>query len=113
MDKKIKKKGRPLGSGDRNKTILGMRVTDEELEIIQEVLEKLKVKFKTNKKIILYLFEKYNKLHIRNNADLDELLLKLIVKELDKKIYSKEEKVHLRKFYEKIQNKGLKNIFNI
>ncbi|CAK7030468.1 hypothetical protein [Fusobacterium varium] len=103
MDEKIKKKGRPLGSGDRNKAILGMRVTDEELEVIQEVLEKLKVKFKTNKRIILYLFEKYNESYIKNNVDLNELLLKLISKALDKEIYSKEEKIQLKRFYEKLK----------
>ena len=30
MNRKIEKRGRPLGSGNRNKTILGVRVTDEE-----------------------------------------------------------------------------------
>lgn len=102
MGGKIKKRGRPLGSGNRNKTVLGMRVTDEELEIIQEVVEKLKVKFKTNKRIILYLFEKYNKPY-RNKVLLDGLLLKLIAKELDKEIYNTEEKRQLKKYYKKLK----------
>ena len=48
-----RKKGRPLGSGSKNKTILGVRVTDKEFEIIQKGIKKLKTKFKTNREIII------------------------------------------------------------
>ena len=113
MSTKIQKRGRPLGSGNKVKTILGIRVSCEEYDIIEKGLAKLKPKFKTNKKIITYLFEKYNKFHIGDKAELDELLLKLISKKLNKDIYSKEEKKQLKEFYKKIQSKGLKNIFNI
>ena len=60
MSTKIQKRGRPLGSGNKVKTILGIRVSCEEYDIIEKGLAKLKPKFKTNKKIIIYLFEKYN-----------------------------------------------------
>ena len=61
MNKKIERRGRPLGSGNKVRTILGMRVSYEEYNIVKEGLVKLKPKFKTNKKILIYLFEKYNK----------------------------------------------------
>ena len=50
MNKKIERRGRPLGSGNKVRTILGMRVSYEEYNIVKEGLVKLKPKFKTNKK---------------------------------------------------------------
>lgn len=79
-----RKKGRPLGSGSKNKTILGVRVTDKEFEIIQKGIKKLKTKFKTNREIIIYLFKKYNKFEINERIIEDNLLLKLISEELSK-----------------------------
>ena len=61
---KIGKKGRPLGSGNKSRVILGIRVSEEEFQIIKEGLVKLKVKYKTNKKAILHLFEEYEKIQL-------------------------------------------------
>lgn len=113
MNEKIERRGRPLGSGNKVRTILGMRVSYEEYNIVKEGLVKLKPKFKTNKKILIYLFEKYNKFHMVNKLELEELLLELISKELNKINYSKEEKIQLKKIYKEIRIKGLKNLFNI
>ena len=101
------KKGRPLGSGSKNKTILGVRVTDKEFEIIQKGIKKLKTKFKTNREIIIYLFE------INERIIEDNLLLKLISEELSKNKYTKEEKMLLKRVYKEIQKKGITSIFYI
>ncbi len=61
---KVEKRGRPLGSGNKNGVILGIRVSEEEAQIIKEGLAKLKIKYKTNKKAILYLFKEYDKIQI-------------------------------------------------
>ena len=106
-----RKKGRPLGSGSKNKTILGVRVTDKEFEIIQKGIKKLKTKFKTNREIIIYLFKKYNKFELRIIED--NLLLKLISEELSKNKYTKEEKMLLKRVYKEIQKKGITSIFYI
>lgn len=113
MNEKIKRRGRPLGSGNRNKTILGIRVTDEEFEIIQKGLRKLKTEFKTNREIIIYLFKKYDNLEVKDNVEDNNPLLELISEELNKNRYTKEEKRQLRKIYIEIQNKGITKIFNI
>ncbi|WP_278571447.1 hypothetical protein [Fusobacterium ulcerans] len=107
------KKGRPLGSGSKNKTILGVRVTDKEFEIIQKGIKKLKTKFKTNREIIIYLFKKYNKFEINERIIEDNLLLKLISEELSKNKYTKEEKMLLKRVYKEIQKKGITSIFYI
>ena len=78
MNRKIEKRGRPLGSGNRNKTILGIRVTDGEFEIIEKGLRKLKTEFKTNREIIIYLFKKYSNFEVKDNVEDDNPLLKLI-----------------------------------
>ncbi len=113
MNRKIEKRGRPLGSGNRNKTILGVRVTDEEFELIKKGLRKLKTEFKTNKEIIIHLFKKYGNFEIKNNAEDDNLLLKLISEELKKDKYTKKEKMQLKRIYREIINRGITNIFNI
>lgn len=113
MNKIIKKRGRPLGSGNKNKAILGIRVTENEFKIIKEGLAILKSEFKTNREIILYLFKKYNKFEIKNKNEDNNLLLKLINEELNKNRYTKEEKIQLKKIYRKIQDRGIRNIFNI
>ena len=100
-----RKKGRPLGSGSKNKTILGVRVTDKEFEIIQKGIKKLKTKFKTNREIIIYLFKKYNILE-ENNKKSDKMFLKIIIEEMKKKKYTKEEKEQLiKEIYKTIENK--------
>ena len=43
---------------------MGIRVSEEESQIIKEGLAKLKVKYKTNKKAILHLFEEYDKIQL-------------------------------------------------
>lgn len=93
MNEKIKRRGRPLGSGNRNKTILGIRVTDGEFEIIEKGLRKLKTEFKTNREIIIYLFKKYDKFKIKNETEDNNPLLKLISEELNKNRYTKKEKM--------------------
>lgn len=113
MSEKIKKRGRPLGSGNRNKTILGIRVTNEEFEIIQKGLGKLKTEFKTNKEIIIYLFKKYDNFEIKNNTEDNNPLLKLISEELKKDRWTKKEKMKLKRVYREIINKEITNFFNI
>ncbi|WP_462427768.1 hypothetical protein [Fusobacterium varium] len=61
---RIEKRGRPLGSGNKSRVVLGIRVSEEESQIIKEGLAKLKVKYKTNKKAILHLFEEYDKIQL-------------------------------------------------
>ena len=106
MNEKIEKRGRPLGSGNRNKTILGVRVTDEEFELIKKGLRKLKTEFKTNKEIIIYLFKKYDNLEVKDNVEDNNPLLELISEELNKNRYTKEEKRQLRKKIYKSKTKG-------
>lgn len=97
MDEKIKRRGRPLGSGNRNKTILGIRVTDEEFEIIQKGLRKLKTELKTNREIIIYLFKKYGNFEVKDNTENNNPLLKLINEELKKDRYTKKRKDTIKK----------------
>lgn len=113
MNEKIKRRGRPLGSGNRNKTILGIRVTDEEFEIIQKGLRKLKTELKTNREIVIYLFKKYDDLEVKDNTEDNNPLLKLISEELKKDRYTKKEKMQLKRIYREIINKGIENVFNI
>ncbi|MDU1910985.1 hypothetical protein [Fusobacterium sp.] len=56
-----RKRGRPLGSGVKNYSILGCRFTEKEYLLIQKSLKKLKEEYKTNHEIILNLFKKYGK----------------------------------------------------
>ncbi|MEG9320786.1 hypothetical protein, partial [Fusobacterium varium] len=111
--RKIEKRGRPLGSGNRNKTILGVRVTDEEFELIKKGLRKLKTEFKTNREIIIYLFKKYDNFEEKDNIEDNNPLLKLISEELKKNRYTKKEKIQLKRIYKEIINRGITNIFNI
>lgn len=105
MDEKTEKRGRPLGSGNKKDVILGIRVSKEEYNIIKEGLAKLKGKYKTNKNIILYLFKKYNILE-ENNKKSDKMFLKIIIEEMKKKEYTKEEKEQLiKEIYKTIENK--------
>ena len=113
MDEKIKRRGRPLGSGNRNKNILGVRVTDEEFEIIQKGLRKLKTEFKTNRETIIHLFKKYDNFEEKYNVEDNNPLLKLIGEELKKDRYTKKEKMQLKRIYREIINKGIGNVFNI
>ena len=104
MNEKIKKKGRTLGSGNRNKTILGIRVTKEEFELIKEGLRKLKTEFNTNREIIIYLFKKYGNFEVKDNTEDNNPLLKLISEELKKDRYTKKEKMQLKRIYREIIN---------
>ena len=61
---KIERRGRPLGSGNKSRVVLGIRASEEELEVIKEVLRKMRVKYKTKREVILYLFKKYNRFRI-------------------------------------------------
>ena len=56
----------------------------------------LKNKYKTNKKIILYLFEKYN-ISEENKKKSNKAFLKTVIEEMKKKKYTKEEKEQLIK----------------
>ena len=109
MEKKDKR-GRPLGSGDKSHVILGIRVNEAQYNIVNKGLLKLKEKCKTKKKIILYLFKNYTLAH--KEREIDELILKVIEKELTKKRYTEEEKKKLIRISETIKNIGIKEIFN-
>lgn len=106
MDEKMERRGRPLGSGNKNDVILGIRVSNEEFNIIKEGLTKLKNKCKTNKKIILYLFKKYN-ISEENNKKSNKAFLKVVIEEMKKKKYTKEEKEQLiKEIYKTMENKN-------
>ena len=96
MEEKTERRGRPLGSGNKKDVILGIRVNNEEFNIIKEGLTKLKNKYKTNKKIILYLFKKYN-ISEENKKKSNKAFLKTVIEEMKKKKYTKEEKEQLIK----------------
>lgn len=109
MEKK-NKRGRPLGSGDKSRVILGIRVNEIQYNMVNKGLLKLKEKCKTNKKTILYLFKNYTLTH--KEREIGELILKILTNESTKKRYTEEEKKELIKICEMIKSIGIKEIFN-